>query len=153
MPDSREDNEDEMDITSNFSEGSDIVEVGKSEKALSIGNWAQVARVPKMSYTGVRYRVVKVSKKLCLGSLVYTVPTFDIQEENSSILCFGLSVATDISHFVGRYAAVQFSTIDAGQGTTHSLFWVPTCDFLISSDRREEAKRAKECCSDKSVFA
>jgi hypothetical protein len=38
MPDSREDDKDEMDITSNFSEGSDIVEVGKSKEALSIGN-------------------------------------------------------------------------------------------------------------------
>jgi hypothetical protein len=106
-----------------------------------------------MSYTSVQYWVVKVSKKLCLGSLVYTVPTFDVQEESSSILCFGLSVATDISHFVGRYAAVQFSTINAGQGTTHSLFWVPTCDFHIPSDRREEAKGAKEYCSDESIFA
>jgi hypothetical protein len=78
MSDSREDDEDEMDITSDFSEGSDIVEVGKSEETLSIRNWAQVARVPKMSYTSVQYRVVKVSKKLCLGSLVYMVPTFDI---------------------------------------------------------------------------
>jgi hypothetical protein len=97
--------------------------------------------------------VVKVSKKFCLGSLVYTVSTFDVQEESSSILCFGLSVVTNISHFVGWYAAVQFSTIDAGQGTTHSLFWVPTCDFLIPSDHREEAKQAKECCSDESIFA
>ena len=144
----------DMDITSDFSDDSDVMEVEEDEEAhCSISDWAQVAYVPEVSYTGVRYMVVKVTKKLGLASLVYTVPTFDAQERDSSILRFGLSIVTEISHFVGRYAVVQFATVDAGQGTTHSLFWVPTCNFLIPSDRREEARRAEECCPEQSIFA
>ena len=153
MSDCMEDEAD-MDVASDFSEDSHVLEVEEDEEAhCSISDWAQVAHVPEMSYTGVKYLVIKVTKKLGLMSLVYTIPTFEVQERDSSIFCFGLSMVTEISHFVGRYAAVQFSTVDAGQDTTHSLFWVPTCDFLIPSDHREEANRAEEHCPAQSIFA
>jgi hypothetical protein len=110
----------------------------------SVNNWIHVSTLSDINDCKVRRMITRVSRKLGIGSLVYSIPILDFSEDDDRILSFGLSVVTEIVYFLGKYAIIELSTVDGGR---HPLFWIPTDLLNIPSSHRKEAARAEELFS------